>query len=98
MREQIQHLIKMAELPNVTLQVVPILSGAHVAVGGPFTVLRFSEPDLPDIVYLEQLTSALYLDKSHDVQHYLMIMNALSVQAKLPVETITFLSDTLKAL
>jgi transcriptional regulator with XRE-family HTH domain len=98
MREQIQHLIKMAELPNVTLQVVPILSDAHVAVGGPFTILRFSEPDLPDIVYLEQLTSALYLDKDHDVQHYLMIMDTLCVQAKPPIETITFLSDTLKTI
>jgi hypothetical protein len=96
MREQIQHLIEMAELPNITLQAIPIHSGAHVAVGGPFTILRFSEPDLPDIVYLEQLTSALYLDKSQDVQHYLMVMDRLCVQAKSPAETINFLSGILK--
>jgi hypothetical protein len=96
MREQIQHLIMLAELPNVTLQVIPFYSGAHAAVGGPFTILRFSDPDLPDIVYLEQLTSALYLDKCEDVQHYLVVMDRLCVQAKSPAETIRFLDSTLK--
>ena len=96
MREQIQHLIEMAELPNITLQVVPIHSRAHPALGGQFTILRFSNPDLPDIVYLEQLTSALYLDKSEDVQHYLIIMDRLSVQANSPTETIKLLNNTLK--
>ena len=95
-QEQIRHLIEMAELANVTLQVIPLYSGAHAAVGGPFSILRFSEPDLPDIVYLEQLTSALYLDKEQDVQHYLMVMDRLCVQAKPPAETIRFLSSTLK--
>jgi uncharacterized protein DUF5753/helix-turn-helix protein len=96
MRDQIQHLIEMTELPNVTLQAIPIYSGAHVAVGGPFTILRFTAADLPDIVYLEQLTSALYLDKSQDVQHYLMLMDQLCVQANSPAETIRFLSGILK--
>jgi transcriptional regulator with XRE-family HTH domain len=98
MRAQVEHLIKMAELPNVRIQVMPIYFGAHVAVGGPFAILRFSEPDLPDIVYLEQLTCALYLDKSQDVEHYLMVMDRLCVQAKSPAETARFLSDTLKVL
>jgi hypothetical protein len=96
MRHQIQHLIEMAELPNLTLQVMPFYSGAHAAVGGPFTILRFSEHDLPDLVYLEQLTSALYLDKGEDVQHYLVVMDRLCVQAKSPGETIRFLNSTLK--
>ncbi len=96
LQEQLEHLIEMAELPNITLQVMPLYSGAHAAVGGPFTVLRFSEPDLPDLVYLEQLTSALYLDKSEDVQHYLVLMDRLCVQAKSPSETIRFLTSTLK--
>ncbi len=98
MRDQIDHLITMAELPNVALQLIPIHSGAHVALGGPFTILRFAEPDLPDIVYLEQLSSALYLDKSQDVDHYLQIMDLLCVQAKSPTETIKFLGDSLKDL
>jgi Domain of unknown function (DUF5753)/Helix-turn-helix domain len=96
MQGQIRHLIEMAELANITLQVMPFYSGAHAAVGGPFAILRFSEPDLPDIVYLEQLTSALYLDKRQDVQHYQLVMDRLCVQAKLPAESIRFLSSTLK--
>jgi hypothetical protein len=96
MREQIRHLIEISELPNITIQVIPLYSGAHVAVGGPFSILRFSEPDLPDIVYLEQLTSSLYLDKDEDVQHYLVVMDRLCVQAKPPAETIRFLNSTLK--
>jgi hypothetical protein len=96
MQEQIRHLMEMAELPNITLQVIPLYSGAHAAVGGPFTILRFSEPDLPDIVYLEQLTSALYLDKIQEVQHYQMVMDRLCVQSKPPAETIRFLSSTIK--
>jgi hypothetical protein len=98
MRAQIQHLIEMAELPNVTLQVIPIRSGAHAAAGGPFTILRFSEPDLPDIVYLEHLTSALYLDKIQDVEHYLMVMDRLCVQDKSPAETTKFLRNILREL
>jgi transcriptional regulator with XRE-family HTH domain len=98
MRAQIQHLIEMATLPNVTLQAIPFYAGRHAAVGGPFAILRFSEPNLPDIVYLEQLTSALYLDKSEDVQHYLVVMDRLCVQAKSPAETTRFLNSTLKEL
>lgn len=95
-RTQIQNLIDMAELSNVTVQVIPIYSGAHAAVGGPFTILRFSEPDLPDIVYLEQLTSALYLDKFEDVQHYMLVMDRLCVQAKSPADTTRFLASMLQ--
>ena len=98
MRAQLKHLRTMAQRPNVRIQVMPINFGAQVAVGGPFTILRFSEPDLPDIVYLEQLTGALYLDKSQDVQHYLMVMDRLCVQAKSPAETTKFLAQTLKEL
>jgi transcriptional regulator with XRE-family HTH domain len=98
MQEQICHLIDMAKLSNITLQVIPIYSGAHVSLGGPFSLLRFSEPDLPDIVYLEQLSSALYLDEIEEVQRYREIMDRLSVQAQSPIGTIRFLSSTLKKL
>jgi len=98
MREQIQHLIAMAELPNVSLQIIPIYSGACTGIGGPFTILRFPHADLPDIVYLEQLTSAVYLDKKEDVQRYLMVMNRLCTEAASPAQTITLLNGTLKKL
>jgi transcriptional regulator with XRE-family HTH domain len=81
-RAQITHLIEMSELPNVSLQVAPLSYGGHAAAGGPFAILRFAEPDLPDIVYLEQLTSALYLDKRSDVRHYAAVMDRLCAQVE----------------
>jgi hypothetical protein len=96
MRMQVQRLLELSELPNVTLQAVPFYSGGHAAAGGPFTILRFAEPDLPDIVYLEQLTSALYLDQSEDADHYLVVMDRLCVQAKSPAKTARFLHSIIK--
>ena len=62
----------------MTLQVVPFASGGHAAESGSFTVLRFEERDLPDIVYIEQLTGAIYLDQRSDVEHYLEVVDELS--------------------
>jgi transcriptional regulator with XRE-family HTH domain len=81
MRTQLEHLLQVAELPNVTVQVVPFGAGPHAAAGGPFTILRFPEPDVPDMVYLEQLSSALYLDDPAAVASYLAVMSQLQVQA-----------------
>jgi hypothetical protein len=77
-REQIKHLIEVADHPAVTLQILPFSAGAHSAMGGPFTILRFAEPDLADVVYIEQLTSALYLDKPVEVDSYLEVMEPAS--------------------
>jgi len=81
MCEQIEHLIEMADHPAVTLQVLPFKVGGHSAGGGPFTILRFAEPDLQDVVFIEQLTSALYLDKPAEVDRYLEVMEQLCLQA-----------------
>ena len=81
MRAQLAHLLEMTALPNVTLQIIPFDVGPHAAAGGPFTILRFPEPDLPDLVYLEQLDSATYLDGPDQVAQYLSIMNEICVQA-----------------
>src|SRR5271170_1010087 len=81
MRGQLRHLIEMGGRPNVSLQIIPLARGGHAAGAGPFAILRFSEPDLPDLVYLEQLTSALYLDKRETVDHYLAVMEHLCVEA-----------------
>jgi hypothetical protein len=66
-----------------------------VATSGPITILRFPEDDLPDVVYLEQLTSALYLDKPADAVHYRNVMNRLSVQATPRAATKTLLHRAL---
>lgn len=81
MRAQLRHLLLLTDLPNVTLQIVPFDVGSHAAAGGPFTILRFPEPDLPDVVYLEQLNSALYIDQPDDVTDYMTVMDRLCVQA-----------------
>jgi transcriptional regulator with XRE-family HTH domain len=95
MRAQIAALIDATQLPNVTLQVVPFRAGGHAAAGGAFTLLRFPEPDLPDVVYLEHLTSALYLDKRDDLDLYVTAMERLCVEAESPTNTVTVLEQIL---
>src|ERR1700726_1457060 len=82
LREQLDYLVEVAGHPAVTLQILPFHAGAHSAMGGPFTILRFAEPDLHDVVYIEQLTSALYLDKPVEVDSYLEVMEQLCLQAE----------------
>ncbi|WP_455353710.1 helix-turn-helix domain-containing protein [Streptomyces sp. SYSU K217416] len=77
MRGQLEHLIEISERPNITLQVMPFSFGGHAGEGGAFTMLRFPESDLQDLVYLEQLTSALYLDKREEVALYERVMKQL---------------------
>jgi len=84
MRDQLDYVLEASERPNITVQVVPFDRSDAAAVGGPFTVLHFAEPDLPDIVYLEQLTSALYLDKRVDVEIYVKIVDRLAAGALTP--------------
>jgi transcriptional regulator with XRE-family HTH domain len=91
MREQIEHLLEMTDNPNVTLQIVPFNVGGHSAAGGPFSILRFAEPELSDVVYLEQLTSALYIDKPVEVDRYLEVMERLCLQAETAPDSITLL-------
>jgi transcriptional regulator with XRE-family HTH domain len=98
MRAQLEHLIEMSRLDNVTLQIVPFHAGGHAAAGGPFAILRFAEQALSDVVYLEQLTSALYLDKPADIDKYLRTMNRLSVEAARPEDTEKFLTALLRQL
>lgn len=95
LREQLDHLMAMNELPNVSVQIAPLSFGGHAAAGGPFSILRFAEPDLPDIVYLEQLTSALYLDKRSDVEHYALVMDRLCAHIEPPDRTAAIL-DTIR--
>ncbi|WP_328774229.1 helix-turn-helix domain-containing protein [Streptomyces sp. NBC_00286] len=87
MRGQLQHLIEISERPNVRLQVMPFSFGGHAGESGAFTVLTFPESDLSDVVYLEQLTSALYLDKHEDVTQYAKAMQQLQDDSPGPNES-----------
>ncbi|MFJ5925970.1 helix-turn-helix domain-containing protein [Kitasatospora sp. NPDC092948] len=96
MRAQLEHLVDLAQLPSVILQVMPFRFGAHAGESGAFSVLRFPEQDLPDVVYLEQLTSALYLDKRDDVDEYVQVMERLCVDSLTPQQTLDLLQGILK--
>ncbi|MFC0527063.1 helix-turn-helix domain-containing protein [Phytohabitans kaempferiae] len=96
MRTQIAALIDATKLPNVTIQVVPFSAGGHAAAGGAFSILRFPDAELPDVVYTEQLTSALYLDKRDDVDQYAAAMERLCVEAEPPDRTQAMLERILR--
>lgn len=84
MRAQLDHLLEMVKLPAVTVQVMPFRYGAHAAEGGAFILLRFAEPDLPDLVYLESLAGATYLDDQASVDRYIQAADRLAVDAADP--------------
>jgi transcriptional regulator with XRE-family HTH domain len=87
LRHQLRHLLRISELPHVTVQVMPFAAGGHAALGGPVTVLRPPGGELPDVVYLEQLTGGLYPDKPAEIEQYRHVMNRIVVEAEAPVES-----------
>jgi len=95
MRAQIEALVEATRQPGVRLQVIPFLTGGHAAAGGAYTILRFADQELPDVVYVEQLTSAIYLDKREDVDHYAAAMERLCVEAEPPGRTPEILANVL---
>jgi hypothetical protein len=84
MQGQLEALVEATQRPNVQLQILPFQAGGHSAAGGAFSILRFPDQELPDIVYIEQLASALYLDKRDDVELYVDAMERLCVEADPP--------------
>jgi transcriptional regulator with XRE-family HTH domain len=98
MRGQLERLIEATKLPNVTLQILPLTAGAHPAMVGAFSILRFADDELPDVVYLEHLTNAVYLDKREDVDQHLHVMETICVRSKPPGKTVELLDKILNAL
>jgi transcriptional regulator with XRE-family HTH domain len=99
MRDQLEALVAtVTKAPTVRLQVLPLATGGHAAAGGAFTILRFPHRDVPDVVYLEQLTSALYLERSEDVDQYFDAMNQLFVEAAPLSETPVILDRIIRDL
>ncbi len=96
MRAQLERLIQATTMPNVTLQVIRMRGGAHPAMVGAFSVLRFADQELPDVVYVEHLTNALYLDRREDVEQYLHVMEAISVRGEAPSRTAAILDEILR--
>ncbi|QXJ26773.1 helix-turn-helix domain-containing protein [Actinomadura graeca] len=98
MRAQLRHLAELAAEPNITVQVLPFAAGGHAGEGGPVTILRFAEPELPDVVYIEQLAGAFYPDRPAEVVRYRDVMNRLGVQAQAPARTPAILHHILTQL
>jgi transcriptional regulator with XRE-family HTH domain len=87
MRAQIRHLIEIAQLTHVNIQVAPFSVGGKATAGGPITKLRFHEDELPDVVYLEQIMGALYLGKPAEKLYHWIVLNRLATEAPPPAET-----------
>jgi transcriptional regulator with XRE-family HTH domain len=93
---QIERLIDLVGNPNVTIQVMPFRYGGHAADGGAFTIMRFSETDLPDVVCTEYLTGEHYIGEPGEVNRYAAVMERLSVAGTSPDRTREILSGMLK--
>jgi hypothetical protein len=87
LRSQLDALLETVAHPNVTIQIIPLESSGHAATGGAFSLLRFPQRDLPDIVYVEHLTSALYLDRRDDVEAYTQAFDLLASTSPSPQQT-----------
>ena len=87
MRGQLEHLLQLSDRPGLTIQVCPFRTGASYAAPGSFSILQFATDDLPDVVYVEQLTSALYLDKRADVDRYTQAMDHIRATSTTPGQT-----------
>jgi hypothetical protein len=96
MRAQLERLIEAAKLPNVTLQILPLSAGAHPAMVSAFSILRFGDKQLPDVVYVEHLTNALYLDRRDDVEQYLHVIESICVRSEAPEKTVEILEAMLR--
>jgi hypothetical protein len=96
MHAQIEWLIEASRLPSVTVQILPFNAGAHPAMVSGFSILRFAGRELPDVVYLEHLIDAVYLDKRDDVDQYLHVMDQICARSELRDRTVEFLSAMLR--
>lgn len=86
MRRQLEHMATVSELPNVTLQVLPLKVGAHAAMEGSFVMLRFPDPD-PDTVYVTMATGGVFQEKPHELSRYAIIFDRLAEAALTPGES-----------
>nr|WSZ96566.1 helix-turn-helix domain-containing protein [Streptomyces sp. NBC_00857] len=96
MREQLEHLVEQSQLPHVTVQVLPFDMGAHPGITGHYAILEFPDAADSSVVYIEGVTSDLYLEKSIDVQRYSVMYEHLRAQALNADQTRQYISDIAK--
>jgi transcriptional regulator with XRE-family HTH domain len=93
MRAQIEHLLEISKLRHVNIQMLPLRAGGHAGAGRPVALLRFAGEQLPDVVYLEQLTSASYPSSPSDLASYWNLLNQLATEADPPIATAMILNQ-----
>jgi transcriptional regulator with XRE-family HTH domain len=81
MRDQLDKLVRLADSDRVTLQIAEFAEGPHPGTYAPFSLFRFAEPELPDMVFTEYLTGALYLDSRKEVATHLEVLDHMSARA-----------------
>lgn len=96
MIEQLEHLIEQSQLPHVTVQVLPFEMGAHPGINGQYAILEFPDAADSSVVYIEGVTSDLYLEKANDVQRYSVMYEHLRAQALNVDQTRQFVGDIVK--
>ena len=98
MRKQLQHLVEIAELPNLTLRVLPLSTGEHPGMTGAFHIYRFLKRTEPDVVFLEHTISDLYLENHAQVERYSATFERLRQAAMSPRRSTTFVSTLVEDL
>ncbi|MFJ8668173.1 helix-turn-helix domain-containing protein [Streptomyces sp. NPDC093600] len=96
MIEQLEHLVEQSHLPHVTVQVLPFDMGAHPGISGHYAILEFPDTSDSSVVYIEGVTSDLYLEKAQDVAKYSVMYEHLRAQALNVEQTREFISDIAK--
>lgn len=91
MRDQYRHIVELAALPNVMFQVMPVAAGAHPGAVGTFTILGFPERFTPDVVYVENMTSALYIESDEEVLTYSLAFEQMQAMALSPENSLVML-------
>ncbi|MEV0964490.1 MULTISPECIES: helix-turn-helix transcriptional regulator [unclassified Streptomyces] len=97
MREQLEHLVEQSQLPHVTVQVLPFSMGAHPGITGHYAILEFPDASDSSVVYIEGVTSDLYLEKANDVHKYTVMYEHLRAQALNVEHTREFIEDIAKS-
>jgi hypothetical protein len=96
MREQLEHLVELSHQPHVTVQVLPFDMGAHPGINGQYAILEFPDASDSSVVYIEGVTSDLYLEKANDVQKYSVMYEHLRAQALNVEQTRQFIETIAK--
>ncbi|MFJ8199976.1 helix-turn-helix domain-containing protein [Streptomyces sp. NPDC096152] len=96
MRDQLEHLVEQSNLPHVTVQVIPFDMGSHPGLNGQYAILEFPDAADSSVVYIEGVTSDLYLEKANDVQKYSVMYEHLRAQALNVEQSRQFIADIAK--